>query len=123
MIGHTHTIAQQQHLQRYYISYLDTIVKSARGLPKRANRAAREGHLDVLNWLATIHHTIPDILGMNYAASNGQLRVLIWAEQRLGILPSEEGILNAHLHKHFDIYNWLIKMGVNYPSHYLSRIL
>ena len=52
-----------------------------------ANNAARNGHLEVLKWLAK-HNIFPNVYGANCAARNGHLEVLKWLAEH-NILPDD----------------------------------
>src|SRR5690606_9049897 len=58
-----------------------------------ANKAAENGRLDVLQWMAALTPpVIPTNLGANGAAKNGHLEVLVWAAALdPPVVPSQHG--------------------------------
>ena len=74
-----------------------------------ANEEARNGHLDVLKWLATLIPPVyPDKNGANLAALDGHLNILQWMSD-LGqpIYPTEYGANDAEYKGHLDILKWM----------------
>ena len=68
--------------------------------------AARNGHLEILNWLNANHYKC-DHLAMNTAAANGQLEALQWlhANRREGC--TERAMYMAAVNGHLEVVQWL----------------
>lgn len=96
---------------RRAIHMLDFIKKIIpNGIEGQANRAARDGYLDVLEWLAN-KNILPNINGIDLAAKNGHLDVLMWASTKYNIQASYRGIEYARANHHLEVVTWLHRKG------------
>ena len=83
------------------------------------NRAAGEGHLQVLEWLA-VRNILPTKRGVDYAAENGYLQVLEWLATR-NILPTRAGAVMAAENGHLEVLKWLATMNI-LPTQYGANL-
>jgi hypothetical protein len=109
---------------------------------QNANEAARNGRLDILQWLSQ-HNIYPDRAGTHYAAVRGHLEVLKWLAQmgkfsptqktandaasygQLEVLkllaqhntyPNEDGANKAAHNSYLEILQWMAKARNLYPN-------
>lgn len=78
--------------------------------PVNANSAAEQGHMEIVGWLAR-RKIYPNQRGIDGAAEYGQLDILIWAEENLGLLPTTA--IEAERNNYSDVVNWLDKRGIH----------
>ena len=91
------------------LDILIVLEKEERLLPNRrgASLAARNGHIDVLEWLEE-RKIFPSFIGANETAANGHIDVLEWLEER-EILPTEYGANWAAANGQLHVLMWLAK--------------
>jgi hypothetical protein len=76
------------------------------------NDAAYEGHLNILEWAASLNPPIfPDVHGANDAAAEGYFNILEFLE-RHHILPNSEGSNMAYENGYDDVVEWLEDRGI-----------
>lgn len=74
---------------------------------KGANRAARNGYLDTLQWLYDKYKVLPDIIGANWAGSRAHLHVLKWLNKH-NVHMDIHGIKIVERNNHHAIMEWLV---------------
>lgn len=75
-----------------------------------ANKAASNGNLNVLKWLAE-KNILPDQEGVNSAAHFEKFNVLEWLAGR-NILPDQDAADRATISGHLDVIKWLAKKDI-----------
>jgi hypothetical protein len=71
------------------------------------DNAAKNGHLNILVYLKNKHNIICSIYGANNAAENGHINVLRYLKNECNIIPTIDCVKLIHKHKHRHIINFM----------------
>jgi hypothetical protein len=71
---------------------------------------AENGHLEVLKWLAQTENIYPSQYGANYAAENGHLGVLKWLAETKKLYPDQKGTNYAAVEGRLEVLKWLAQI-------------